>query len=359
MSQNKSIQASKVSGKSREYPFDDGLQVNHPPKSRRRLNRATVDVAGTNKSVIGNLNHAYGIPPLPSQHHAAKQPSQIKSSQKSKSKKMQKQSQAQVSSRALPQWYFIDIKNKEYKCDTVLNNILNNLAVSSSTTYYTNNLKCNAIKLSTTIVQQENTITKEKCMIYTKSTMSNNTNNNNICKPAIQEQKQNEGHGNHIRARWAFIDEHNVLIEVGSQYQSFLNELNVNKHKIYGNIYSVIKLSNSHAKQQNIQSKTVRQLFRVLYKNDNNIKTKVSVEMIKALFHRSVDSNVYKIDKIEKIAYRDQDLYFTIYNKYKKYHFGKSLERWLFHGTDTKLLTQIERNGFDRNFNKTSAYGKV
>ena len=81
--------------------------------------------------------------------------------------------------------------------------------------------------------------------------------------------------------------------------------------------------------------------------------------MIEKLFFQTVNSNKYKINNIEPIVYHDEVLYYNQYDKYKKKHSGKSLERWLFHGTNSKILKQIEINGFDRNFNKVSLYGKV
>ena len=328
-----------------------------PPTSRQRLNNTVTNGTATlTQHTSSNINDNSGT-----QHLQKKQLPQLKLSPQANCKKKLKNTPSQTQA----QWFYKDRENKEHKCDNVLNNIFNNLEISCSTAYVSGKCNYEATKLSPTHVEETNVVTKRKYRIYTKSATRNNNNSNS--SPPEQKQKERNINNNTNRniGKWAFVNEHNVLIEVSDEYQRFLNNLNVHENKIYGNIYSVIKLSNSHVKQQNIQFKTIRQLFRVLCKDDNNksriikIETNTGEEMIKQLFFQTVDRNLYEICKIEQIKYDDQDLYFTIYNKYKKNYNGKSLERWLFHGTDTSLLTQIERNGFDRNFNKSSAYGKV
>ena len=113
--------------------------------------------------------------------------------------------------------------------------------------------------------------------------------------------------------------------------------------------------------KQIFKTKTVRDLYRVLLITPDKviIDQKIGVEMIKELFFRTVDINTYQINNIEPIFYRDEALYFKQYDKYNAKYSGRELERWLFHGTDSKILKQIEQNGFDRNFNKKSLYGKV
>ena len=198
-------------------------------------------------------------------------------------------------------------------------------------------------KLNDREMSQVNTQTKKQRTIYTK--------NGSI----------------HTRytAHWAFINEDNVLIKLDSKYEQFLNSLNHAKlyqSEKYNNVYTIEKISESQAIQTNIQSQTVRDLYRVLYITPNKItiEKKVGKKMIGKLFFHTVDSNTYKIQNIETVVYHDKELYYKQYEKYeKKYKQGSSLERWLFHGTDSKILKQIETNGFDRNFNKTSLYGKV
>ena len=154
-----------------------------------------------------------------------------------------------------------------------------------------------------------------------------------------------------------------MLIEIDSQYQQFLNSIDHRTmSKVKYNKYSVFKASDSHVTQTNRKTKTIRDLYRVLFitPNKTTIDKNIGKDMIKKLFFQSVDGNTFEINKIENIVYHDKALYYKQYEKYKKkYSKGSSLERWLFHGTDSKILKQIEINGFDRNFNKKSHYGKV
>ena len=272
-------------------------------------------------------------------------------------------------------WYFINQENIEEKCNDKLNQIFNNLSINHSTQYKIGKWEYKAKKTSSTIIEQINLKTNTKRDIY-KKFQTNIDNNNMYNHSNLNTYWKTKNNNVHL---WGFINENNVLIKVDQEYQQFLNLLNVNETAITKKIYSVCKISYSHAQQTNTQTKTVRQLYSVLLPSDHNnynnnynnncnnsfatkvcIDESIGVKMIKELFFRSVDKNAYKIDKMEKIDYKDETLYHTMYEKYKRqYQDNKSLERWLFHGTDTTLLKQIEINGFDRNFNKTSRYGKV
>ena len=130
------------------------------------------------------------------------------------------------------------------------------------------------------------------------------------------------------------------------------------------NVFVKVQNINLHV-NENSQTDTNKDKRRPSPKfNYFNLSIPSNVEqMIRQLFFRSVIKSDYKIDKIETIHHDDTavTLYSTIYKKYQKQYAyqGKDLERWLFHGTNTNLLKQIEKNGFDRSFNRLSLYGKV
>ena len=263
------------------------------------------------------------------------------------------------------EWYFINDTNKEEKCGDDLNQIFNKLGIGSDTTYTISKWEYTAKKLNSSHIEQTNNKTKTKRKIYLKSS-ENNKNRGYMSNDDNKEidEKKSECDNNDTMYCWAFINEDNVLIEPNDKYQTFLDSLTVKQTGKHGN-YSVEKISQCQAKQTNVSTKRLRYLFLVLNKNKPRqekvcIDKLVGVEMIRELFFRSVNGNSHNIDKIEQINYNDEDLYHNKYKKYaKKYSQGKSIERWLFHGTDSKILKQIEINGFDRNFNKTSAFGKV
>ena len=166
---------------------------------------------------------------------------------------------------------------------------------------------------------------------------------------------------------WAFVDDENVLVYLNKTHQQILNELWINHSANYTfsyHKYSTRKEAKQEALQENINTHKTRKIFKLSYQNGPSIKfdSKMGDKMVEELFYRSVVRNKYEITKIQAVdtEYANlSDIYHTWYKKYERGYSGSNLEMLLFHGTDSKLLKQIEKNGFDRNFNKTAAYGKV
>ena len=278
------------------------------------------------------------------------------------------------------QWYLRTDGGQEQECDESLHTIFNELSICESTSYQYGqwNLSANLYAKQTTLTSgspsKSQSILFPQIVQHTSSNMEsdsktnvNNNGNNNHDNTDISCKNLNNYNLNVNQSPllWAFVNENNALIKVDNNYQQFLNNLCLNMAKNYQSksrfTYRVLKRSLNLAQQTNIQTQSVRHLYRVLTTlNNKTIDSMVGVEMAKELFFRTVDKSKYKIIKIEEIKHCDQELYyFTHYQKYKENYSGESFEKLLFHGTDTSILKQIEKNGFDRNFNKTALYGKV
>ena len=127
--------------------------------------------------------------------------------------------------------------------------------------------------------------------------------------------------------------------------------------------YYITKTSNSTAYvSSSSQKHNIMNLFRVITDGNDGVvtlDTQIAKKMIKELFYRTVSKYTYEIDKIEPVQCDYQNLYHAMYQKYRQRYKSGALERWLFHGTSTSILKQIETNGFDRNFNRSCSLGKV
>ena len=292
-------------------------------------------------------------------------------------------------------WYFHTKENQEQGCDEYLNKVFNQLGVGKITTYQIDVWTYSAKKTSSTTIIQQNTKTNTIRNIFSKtatitSKYHHQSSKSSILSPILETtpsttksavKKDNDNISidrNNVNVNvdpsqsqplplWAFVNEKNVLIQLDSKYQTFLNELSLNtaqNHQCNGYNYCVFKRTSDVAEQTNVKTQNVRDLFKVLKVSEDNDKVTIDamagIEMAKELFFQSVDKSKYEIVSVEEVKHHDQELYyFTKYKKYKEIFQGESFERWLFHGTDSNLLKQIEANGFDRNFNKTSLFGKV
>ena len=169
---------------------------------------------------------------------------------------------------------------------------------------------------------------------------------------------------------WAFIDDNNQIVSADSSIQKRLTKLWINHSMEYklshDRKYCVRKEEKEQVLQVNIQTKAARKLFKLSLMNGPSSPfdscSTICQKMIRELFYRSVAANEYEITKIEAVRRKYahlSDIYQTWRKKYERKYSVSSLEKLLFHGTDSKLLKQIEKNGFDRNFNKNAVYGKV
>lgn len=77
-----------------------------------------------------------------------------------------------------------------------------------------------------------------------------------------------------------------------------------------------------------------------------------SIDYVSKRFYETMNCNRWKIIAIEKLAC-DDSIFNTILNKKQK-----KTTKLLFHGTNESTLIKIIKNGFNRDFNKRSAYGK-
>ena len=165
---------------------------------------------------------------------------------------------------------------------------------------------------------------------------------------------------------YGHIDDDNVLSVINGQFHRVFDEMEIMEKQYYTldfcNYYA-LKVSTNHVFQTDTQTRNTTHILRLVDSSMRSsplrIDSEIGMQLIRELVDRTVDREDIKICSIENVNYEDKNVYFTMFNKYKKYYDNEDLERWLFHGTDTKILKQIEKNGFDRNFNKTAAYGKV
>ena len=100
-------------------------------------------------------------------------------------------------------------------------------------------------------------------------------------------------------------------------------------------------------------------------KNSNN---EPKFEFEKQLFQVTMPANEYKIIRVEKFEFGENTMVHkqcydaistSLKHKYKDNpKVIETLEQFLFHGTDWTTINKIQQNGFNRDYNKRSRYGK-
>ena len=117
-------------------------------------------------------------------------------------------------------------------------------------------------------------------------------------------------------------------------------------------------------KQSNKKTNKIRLITNISNANESKF------EVEKQLFQVTMAANEYRIIRVEKFEFGENakihkqcyDAVSTsLKNKYKYKNNGKvikTLEQLLFHGTDWTTINKIKENGFNRDYNKRSVYGK-
>ena len=90
----------------------------------------------------------------------------------------------------------------------------------------------------------------------------------------------------------------------------------------------------------------------------------------KTMFHKTINSYVWRITKIEDINtsnthhWQHKAMYQVCLSRVRSLRIKsnrspQNVEKWLFHGTQKSLISKIVQNGFNRNYNVTAVYGFV
>ena len=163
---------------------------------------------------------------------------------------------------------------------------------------------------------------------------------------------------------WKFVNENGKNEQCYSQIIETLNKLSIGNntdYKIGPWKYIATKLNDDSIEQINTQTKTKRTLKRF------TITSNKQMSLVTELFHKTMSSTTYEICKIEDLKEKYKDLkeykaiekiYARILNE-KKVQLGKNCEKLLFHGTQLETFDKIAKNGFNRDYNSRSYYGKV